>query len=117
MGCFARIICLIGGIAACGTGYTVYKEGGFLVNKLLDNQTLHVNYTGMQKPIAVLWFVMGALCFILAFRISGKTHEEHICLECEHLEMLTPNESHTCPECSSPMEVLFGFYDRHPEKK
>jgi hypothetical protein len=108
---------IIGGIAFYLMGIEIYTKSGFTVNKLIDNQALYVDYEGMEKPAAVLCCLLGSISLFAAFRLGSLISTEHICSECEHIEILPSDKKHLCKKCSGSMEVLSGYYERHPDKR
>ncbi|XCN74996.1 MAG: hypothetical protein Q3M24_09765 [Candidatus Electrothrix aestuarii] len=110
-----RCLAFIGGMSAWGLGYRVYTEGGFRSSKY----QMYISYEGMRTPIALLMFCIGIISLYSSVRIKSDMPEEYICTECEEVEIFPhdKNKTYHCPQCGGEMEVLFGFYDRHLEKK
>ncbi|OEU67407.1 MAG: hypothetical protein BA863_06005 [Desulfovibrio sp. S3730MH75] len=66
----------------------------------------------------------GAFLYFSLFHIKGKKHkavevyDDQICSKCSKVYMAGyADKGAMCTECEIPLEVLVGFYERHPELK
>ena len=79
-------------------------------------------YKGFAVPAFVGWIELGAaaICAILGVRAKQDPYEEKImiCSKCQTVypPEKTPNNSQ-CPNCHCSLELLDGFYERHPKLK
>ena len=82
--------------------------------------SVHTDISDYNTPFAILLILIGIYFFSLAEKKSSeekKQNEYYICPDC-----LTPVEGKDIPDlkclkCSTQLEELEGFYDRHPEKR
>ena len=110
-----RFLYFIGGVSFCGLGYKVYTEGGWWSTR----HGMYIDFNDIQKTMGIFMICIGVVCLFFSVRITSRMPEEYICLDCEHVEKLPHDKEHiySCPNCGGKMELLFGFYDRHPEKR
>ena len=88
MGCGTRIFYLLGGACFCQMGLKIYNEGGFWVNRLLDNSEIYIGYEGMQKHMGIFSFLIGVALILASVWIKNNPTIEYICCECERIEYL-----------------------------
>jgi len=71
-----------------------------------------------QPLISICFIIFGILILYkeLLKKKDDKIYVERICPNCEETYQKS-YEGDICTKCDSKLEILKGFYDRHPEKK
>ncbi|ABW66495.1 hypothetical protein Dole_0685 [Desulfosudis oleivorans Hxd3] len=68
----------------------------------------------------VFWFLHipgGLLMLFIGYRIKKGNPNNFICSSCFKVSFKHQLKQNKCPHCNGQIELLDGFYDRHPEKK
>lgn len=101
---------ILGGLSIVFGGYRIWKTGW----DFRDNLPVP-HFAGI--PVAIF----GAMMILLGIRIitnKGKKPNEHlICPVCETAVKFSQTTGEKCLRCGAKLDVLEGFYERHPEFK
>jgi hypothetical protein len=84
-----------------------------------------LDFTGIEWPFGVGLIGFGVLCIWFALRKKAieagkKTKDDNkilMCPKCEKPIYKKDCPTLKCPQCQTELEVLSGFYERHPDLK
>jgi hypothetical protein len=98
---------ILGGLSIAFGGYRIWKTGWNF------RDTLPVpRFAGI--PVAIF----GIMMIFLGIRIimnRGKQPDQYmICPVCETVVKFIQGTDEKCPQCGAKIDVLEGFYERHP---
>lgn len=74
------------------------------------------DWSAYNVPLGAIVAIIGVFMFIIAFRKGQMRRPVLMCPKCEKPYSLSL-KTRICPTCSSDLEPLDGFYERHPELK
>jgi hypothetical protein len=101
---------LLGGIVCILSGLNLWKTGWDFRNNL-----------PVPHFVGILWMIFGVFLIIYGIKMilnREKTPTEYlICPACQNVVEVRQTPDKKCPKCGADLEVLKGFYQRHPELK
>lgn len=101
---------ILGGLSMVFGGYHIWKTGW----NLRDNLPVP-HFTGI--PVAIFGAMMIFLGIKTIVNKEKKPDEYLICPSCETVVKFIQAAGEKCPQCGAKLDVLEGFYERHPEFK
>jgi len=101
---------ILGGLSIAFGGYSIWKTGW----DFRDNLPVP-HFVGI--PVAIFGTMMVFLGIKIIVNKGKKPDQYLICPVCETAFQFSQDTDEKCPRCGAKLDVLEGFYERHPKFK
>lgn len=84
-----------------------------------DKYQAYIHFGPYRHILGAVLLAIGIIVFYMVYRGRGAHHKNEvlICPTCRSPYNKTDVPRNLCPKCGVPLEMLKGFYGRHPDVK